>query len=288
MPWPPTDDFMLNQDILPKDLQKFLNFLVWETLRESFVKLQRLIASIGQDILRAVTGGEWKLPKHILFCMTLRHVFRSKQLVTMMKRFGHCETYRFTPETETAIAKSMKECSKMCMPQILVNPSFPSVLHSEFDNFDVFVNTLEGQVSTHTAHGIMLQEITEEDEERIVLKQRLSVERKRKVTVHVDEEDLPECYMVSRRSPDYPLLETNVLGGRQVVKDAERTNLLWLLCRLYSSLRGSGDQDVPGWGGFISLHKLQTSKETTHGYYPVINKPITDYKTVQECLRQSE
>ena len=96
MPWPPTDDFMLNQDILPKDLQKFLNFLVCETLRESFVKLQRLIASIGQDILRAVTGGEWKLPKHILFCMTLRHVFRSKQLVTMMKRFGHCETYRFT------------------------------------------------------------------------------------------------------------------------------------------------------------------------------------------------
>ena len=106
MPWPPTDDFMLNQDILPKDLQKFLNFLVGETLRECSVKLQRLIASIGQDILRAVTGGEWKLPKHILFCMTLCHVFRSKQLVTMMKRFGHCETYRFTLETEKVIAKS--------------------------------------------------------------------------------------------------------------------------------------------------------------------------------------
>ncbi|KAL8620245.1 hypothetical protein ACOMHN_061436 [Nucella lapillus] len=48
------------------------------------------------------------------------------------------------------------------------------------------------------------------------------------------------------------------------------------------------DQDVPGWAGFISLIGEKPERKTTIGYYPVINHPITDYKTVQECLKQAE
>ena len=43
--------------------------------------------------------------------------------------------------------------------QIVSNPTVPSVFHSDFDNFDQFINDQSGSGSIHTAHGIMLQEL---------------------------------------------------------------------------------------------------------------------------------
>ena len=47
-------------------------------------------------------------------------------------------------------------------------------------------------------------------------------------------------------------------------------------------------QEVPGWNGFISLTGEKPTNMTTIDYYPVIANPITDYKTVQECLKYAE
>ena len=71
---------------------------------------------------RTVTKGHWELPGHILICMTLRHVFRSRELTTMLNRLDHSETYRFTLELETAFAKVLQESSNLLFPQIVVNP----------------------------------------------------------------------------------------------------------------------------------------------------------------------
>ena len=52
-----------------------------------------------------------------------------------------------------AIAKALHESSNLLSTQIAVNPTAPSALfHSEFGNFDQFLNTLDG----HTAHGIIM------------------------------------------------------------------------------------------------------------------------------------
>ena len=50
----------------------------------------------------------------------------------------------------------------------------------------------------------------------------------------------------------------------------------------------SESADFPGILGFISQTGQIPQKLTTIEYYPVIPKPITDYSTVQECLRYSE
>ena len=45
-----------------------------------------------------------------------------------------------------------------------MNPAAPSVFHSEFGNFDQFLNSLENmQVSILTAHGIKLQNTEAEE-----------------------------------------------------------------------------------------------------------------------------
>ena len=50
----------------------------------------------------------------------------------------------------------------------------------------------------------------------------------------------------------------------------------------------NADRQVdPGWGGFISETGTVPECLTTIDYYPVINHPITDYTTVNECLRVS-
>ena len=88
----------------------------------------RLIGSIGQDICRSATRGQWKLPKHMFLCMTLRHLFRSKEFTTLMNRFGHCESYSFSLEAETPIVKALEESCSLLSSQIVCNPSILIIL----------------------------------------------------------------------------------------------------------------------------------------------------------------
>ena len=163
--WPPSFDYLSNSDILPEKLTNFLNILLAGKTSGLSTQKNRIISSIGQDICRSITNSQWKLPKHILLCMTLRHLFRSKELLTLLNRFGHCEGHSFSLELETTVARAVESSSSLVSSQIIRRPLGPSVFHSEFDNFDQFVNDLSGKGSVHTAHGIMLQEVTTTQEE---------------------------------------------------------------------------------------------------------------------------
>ena len=77
-----------------------------------------VIQFLFQDICRAVTKGEWKLSK---LCTTIGHMYRSKQLTTILSRLGHCETYDFSLELETALAKALDEVYTSLTPQITSN-----------------------------------------------------------------------------------------------------------------------------------------------------------------------
>ena len=84
LPWPPSEDFLRKTNVLPSKLQSFLCHLLPCKERQPSERTKRLRESIGQDFCRAVTNSEWKLPKHILLCMTLRLLFRSKELITLI------------------------------------------------------------------------------------------------------------------------------------------------------------------------------------------------------------
>ena len=157
-----THTFQSGQSDMIKDVGLFLRQSIsnMASARQSEI---RLSDSIGQDLCRAATRGQWKLPKHIFLCMTLRHLLRSKELTTLINRFGHCESYSFSLEVEAATTKTLEETSSLLSNQIARNPAVPSVFHSDFDNFDQFVNDLSGAGSVHTANGILLQDFEEID-----------------------------------------------------------------------------------------------------------------------------
>ena len=147
-------------DVIPDELNSFLKYVFFSgKLDKTSTQTDRLVNSVGQDMCRAVTNGEWKLPKHILIAMTIRHLYRSKQLTTLLNRLGHCESQSFSVELETAIAKALGETSSLLTSQIIRGPVVPSLFHSEFDHFDQLVNSMTGSGSVHIPHGIMMQEI---------------------------------------------------------------------------------------------------------------------------------
>ena len=206
--WPPSPAKLYDTDIVPSSITHLLGYLMFgKPIHKNDTIRYRLIDSIGQDICRAVTYGRWKLPKHIALSMTIRHLFRSKELATLLNRFGHSENYNFSTELETAIANSLEKSSSLLSNQIVRYPTVPFLFHSAFDNFDQYVNSLHGSGSVHTAHGIMMQELSDEQHgghtvEPIQIKRT----KERSMPLELNSE-LPGCYVSQRKSPALSILK---------------------------------------------------------------------------------
>ena len=248
-------------------------------------KTERLVSSIGQDLCRVATGDHWKLPKHILVCMTLRHLFRSSQVNTLMNRLGHAETYSFSLELETALAHALEEESSVLTPQIIKNPPVPSLFHSDFDNFDQFINYLSGSGSVHTSHGIMLQNIPSVPANSELVSNETQIPTIPKMHARslqpCADYNLPPCYINQRDNPIMKIVRLSPEGDEEIMGQSLDLSYTWCIFRLYSSQNG---QVIPAWAGFISTTGKMPNRLTTIDYYPVINHPITDNATVQECL----
>ena len=232
---------------IPNELQKFLSVLLYGEAETDSVKSQRLLLSIGQDICREVTNGEWKFSKHILLCMTLRHLFRSKDLLTLLNRFGHCESYSFALELETAIAMTTHESSSILSTKMVPFPVGASVFHSEFDNFDQFVNDLAGKGSVHTAHGIMMQDL-QQDQQTSPNKLPVIPRTKQRSWDLISEEPFEECDMAQRKSPLLIIQRSSVPGSESAYEIAIQEDLSWMVLRFICD-----KASIPAWGGFVSL-----------------------------------
>ena len=161
IPWPITaKDIELDGDkILPSDLSRFLHVII--TGKDSIEKSEkttRLISSIGQDLCRAVTDGNWKLPKHVLLCMSIRHLFHTKQLSMILHRLGHSESYKFGLELETGLTKALDDVSTHLTPQIITGEG-NLVFHCEWDNLNKITTNVLGNNIVNSAGGIMIQEV---------------------------------------------------------------------------------------------------------------------------------
>ena len=68
--------------------------------------------------------------------MTVRHLFQSKELMTVLNRSAHSENYSFIVELKTAIANQLeKRFSLITNEKVKITPS-PVLFYSDFDNFN--------------------------------------------------------------------------------------------------------------------------------------------------------
>ena len=278
--WPPSAHNLEEMDnVVPASVIKSLRCLSSGRDEAGSRKVNRLVRSFGEDLCRATTKGQWKLPKHIWLCMTFRYLYRSSELVTRINRFGHSENYSFSFEFENALAISVQESSQMLTSQIVRHPGGESLFHSDFDSFDQ--NTASSSI--HTPHGIMLQEVEKLEETSLSIPEVYKSVQQGLHLRHTTNQ-LPDCFVSTRKCTPYDITRWTCPVGIAAENTADQWNMLWLFARWISS---STNQEVPGWSGFISVTGVEHSRITID-YYPVINCPINDYKTVQECQRYSE
>lgn len=77
--------------------------------------------------------------------------------LSLMNRFGHCQSYNQVLEVETAMANEVIMLDSVLPSNIM--PSANKVCHCVWDNFDMNEETSSGSGTTHTTHGIVIQEV---------------------------------------------------------------------------------------------------------------------------------
>ena len=234
LPWPPTADEVGNRatEELPDELKVFLNLVMsgCDAQVENCERTHRLVYSIGQDICRGVTNGQWKLSKHMLLCTTIRHLYRSRQLTTILNRLGHCESYDFGLELETSIAKALEDKSTHLTPQIVCGEG-NIVFHSEWNNLNKITTNIHGSNVVNSAGGIMIQETVpgtlSNTERTLPLYDR---NKQRSLTVDTPK-TLPPVTIYNRVNPKFPENAIFSSPDNEVLTASLQEYYIWLLCR---------------------------------------------------------
>ena len=225
------------------------------------------------------------MPKHILLAMTVHHLTGSAEIICILNRYGHRQSYSRTLELETAMCNSVMAYNNVLPPSISTEHN--SVVYLCWDNFDLNEETPTGAGTTHTAHGIIIQEV--ETDSRSPARGLPQVPKFHESTEHPFIEDLQPCFAKAKAEP-----YLNVTRSRPEPYDLSYTNLsdfLWMLCRNETS---KTEQNVPSWAGWLPaiskiLHDVDREPRcSTVDYMAPILFPITENTTVQHALEVSQ
>ena len=180
----------------------------------------------------------------MLLCTTLRHIYRSKHLTTILSRMGQCETYDFGLELVTALAKALDNVSPSLTHQIITGEG-NDVFHLEWDNLK--------NNSKHPWLQLGEQHWWDHDtggETRILYQPRSNTpfyKRSNTPSLKVDTpETLAHVHIYSRVGPKFPerAVFTPPATNNEVYSKYIQEYRVWLLTLVV----GSSGENVPGFG----------------------------------------
>ena len=237
-----------------------------------------------QDVCRAITKGRCKFPKHILSATTLRLLYRSKQVICMINRCGHCESYDFCLDLELALSSAIERNSSFITPSIVTGDDV-LVFHVEWDNLNKMLTTVHGNSVVNSTGGIMIQDT------RSSLDMRQApalVKREFRPVFECAADSLEPLHIASRVGPSFT---SEAVFETPTASHFEYNNSLkiyrnWILSRIMGS--NYCEQSVSGFGGIISAVGEKPKRVSTIDYFVPIALPFTNYSTIRELLRRSK
>ena len=126
-------------------------FFIYEHL-----KLTQLASSISLH----VAGGQCRVSKYLQLGMTIRHVTGSAEGTSLLSHIGRCVSCDSLQQLETVLANIILH--RFLLVTISVSDK---VLHLFWGNFDLKEEAPTGSGTTHSIHGIVLQEVPREGHE---------------------------------------------------------------------------------------------------------------------------
>ena len=207
-------------------------------------------------------SNKWAMPKHVRLAMSVHHCTGSAELITVLNRFGHCQSHSRTLELETAMCKSVMSSNTYLPPSISTESN--KIVHFCWDNFGLNEETPSGTGTTHTVHGIVIQEV--EADAVIQSRDLPQIPKSHKRTVQPQIQEPPPCFAKDKAEP-----VLNVTRSNTEIYDATYigfSDFMWLLCRTNNCERL---QNVPSWAGWLS--------STSH--CPRLTNPLTQSRNAQ-------
>lgn len=117
---------------------------------------RRIVLSLAQDLSYNVSHGRQKTPKHVALPLTVKNLTGSREVITLLNRYGHGISYDQVLEIETRLGENHLEAQEhgVVLPSV-VSPNVFSTFC--WDNIDLLEETLSGRGTTHCTNGIVVQ-----------------------------------------------------------------------------------------------------------------------------------
>lgn len=91
----------------------------------------------------------------------MKSLCNSKKIVNLLSRYGHCCSYTILEELETALTFSTVNSDFVCPEDIKRRPDLNTGV--AFDNYDRFIETLNGKDTLHDTVGIIFQDRVQDE-----------------------------------------------------------------------------------------------------------------------------
>ena len=152
------------------------------------------------------------------------------------------------------------------------------VIHFCWDNFDLNEETPSSTGTTHSTHGIVIQEVN--NNTNAMATELVTVPRDKKRTVNPNITELRPCFAKPKAGPN---IDIECSKPEIDFRKVELDNFIWFICR--NSGASFEIQTVPSWAGWVSW-TAQTKDELCSQveYMAPINFSINDNVTVQHII----
>ena len=249
------------------------------------------IRSIAQDMCYATLDGKWKTAKHTSIAITLHHLTGSAKLITLLNRYGHCCSYFYVLECETAWCEQILTNDEELPNGIVVNSN--RTLHLCWDNWDLIEETASGAATTHSTHGILIQDFNEctipsSSNDESDESHPCSTPRSKARRISFVPQPYPEFYCRGKVEPTLLTFKTAV-ANKQAVESANRSDTAWLLHRY--RFKDDEEKLIPGWSAWVSQTSCASRapvQPSTIAYLPPVLESITEFSTVKRVLDTSK
>ena len=145
----------------------------------------------------------------------------------MLNHLGHCISHASILELETAVCHNNTQSTSL----LPVSGSADSyvVTHFCWDNFDLREETVSGSGTTHSTHGIVIQEVSATSA-GVVLKQTASNQSqpRSKRSVDYQPQELPPCFAKPKTEPVPTVIDT-IMSTPAILLEASLSDFLWIL-----------------------------------------------------------
>ena len=275
---------------LPSSLYNFLSCLLTENdtamTEDMDSEDHESIVKLGQDIAYAVSRK--KTAKHVSLALYVFHKTRSKDVIQVLNRLGHCISYDSMQRILTSVALDIQEHSDddgYFLPENMQTGCF-----SQFaiDNLDFsHLSTLDGK-SLHVTSMCMFQSKPGESADGSAFHTLSKVRRERALKkTMLGKVSLEEIQFVKRKHRP----ETDEMDIKWLLRQDHSVNvhICWSLARMLPTKLLEIDVEdkpaFPGYKGFCATISPNKIGKTEIGYMPFLQLPLTSEAVVAEALQ---